>query len=94
LTAVGLGGTQPIADEGTAEGRQKNRRIELVVKTGSEKTTSPTKDTSQASASTPRNPATSDTDDFHATAPDGINYYPDASKIVTPPPPAAKPKTE
>jgi len=32
LVAVGLGGTQPVADGTTAEGRAQNRRIELVVR--------------------------------------------------------------
>lgn len=32
LVAVGLGGAQPIADDTTADGRAKNRRIELVVR--------------------------------------------------------------
>lgn len=31
LDAVGVGGLQPLADNATAEGREKNRRIELVV---------------------------------------------------------------
>jgi len=31
LDAVGVGGLQPLADNNTAEGRGKNRRIELVM---------------------------------------------------------------
>lgn len=31
LTAAGFGGTKPVADNGTPDGRAKNRRIELVV---------------------------------------------------------------
>jgi outer membrane protein OmpA-like peptidoglycan-associated protein len=33
LLVAGLGGTDPVADDGTADGRQQNRRIELVQKT-------------------------------------------------------------
>ncbi len=31
LDAVGVGGLQPLADNSTAQGREKNRRIELVM---------------------------------------------------------------
>ena len=31
MTAKGFGKTQPVASNDTAEGRQKNRRVELVV---------------------------------------------------------------
>ena len=88
LTAVGLGGTQPVADEGTAEGRQKNRRIELVVKKDSSPTQEkavPQKDVTMGEseateASPPIEPAsaTGSTEVFHAPAPDGVNYYPNA----------------
>lgn len=34
VEAVGLGGSEPVADSDTAEGREKNRRIELVIGKG------------------------------------------------------------
>jgi flagellar motor protein MotB len=32
MTTAGFGSTQPVADNNTAEGRQKNRRIEVKIK--------------------------------------------------------------
>jgi outer membrane protein OmpA-like peptidoglycan-associated protein len=34
ITTQGLGATQPVADNGTADGRQKNRRVELKIEKG------------------------------------------------------------
>lgn len=73
LTAVGMGGAKPVASNGTSEGRAKNRRIELVLKK-----TTPKKTTSSAdSASNSSTQDGSNTAPFHATAPNGKNYYPD-----------------
>jgi outer membrane protein OmpA-like peptidoglycan-associated protein len=54
LDAVGVGGLQPLADNNTADGREKNRRIEIVLW---KRLPSP----------------------FHEPAPNGQNYYPNAS---------------
>lgn len=75
LFAVGLGGSQPLADESTPEGREKNRRIELVVRKTDKD--SPQKDS-----------LGNDSDSFHSPAPDGVNYYPSGGAIPPAPSPA------
>jgi len=75
LTTAGLGGSQPVAGNMTAEGREKNRRIELVVVR---------KDATMPPTSNPVPIITfPETDDhpppFHSPAPDGKNYYPNTS---------------
>jgi len=85
LVATGLGGTQPVADEGTAVGREKNRRIELVVRKSPTKQEAPPKEVTQdVPASPPVEPAGNSSPSFHAPAPDGVNYYP--APATAPPP--------
>ena len=83
LIATGVGGTQPVADEGTAEGREKNRRIELIVRTSSTKKETPAKDITQGAPMPDMDTAGNSSSSFHAPAPDGVNYYPTTSS--TPP---------
>jgi len=103
LVATGVGGSQPIADENTAEGREKNRRIELIVRTASATTPSPTPPAAktpatpkQVTRSAPNPPAVPETEpvvetpsQFHPAAPDGVNYYPGTSSSAD----TAKPAT-
>jgi outer membrane protein OmpA-like peptidoglycan-associated protein len=77
LVAVGFGGAQPVADNHTPEGREKNRRIELALRTDS----SPAPDVVEQSPEKPAPADDSDTDNqpapaFHPSAPNGVNYYP------------------
>jgi outer membrane protein OmpA-like peptidoglycan-associated protein len=76
LDAVGVGGLQPLADNGTAEGREKNRRIELVMWKKSPAFHAPA--TNEADGSTPHSdePILINAPTFHAAAPNGNNYYP------------------
>ena len=107
LDAVGVGGLQPLADNSTADGREKNRRIELVMwKKGpgfhkEEPAPEPTQtirdipvvasdspikvpvvrqtpddDDSSPSTDDSSAPAVSSSPTFHASAPNGNNYYP------------------
>jgi outer membrane protein OmpA-like peptidoglycan-associated protein len=89
LVATGVGGTQPVADEGTAEGREKNRRIELIVRKGSAKKETPAKDVTQGVPIPDMDTAGSNGDQFHGTAPDGVNYYPTTNVSSTTPKPAS-----
>ena len=80
LTAVGLGGSQPITSETTAEGREKNRRIELVVRKDSIPPEPPPSDP-PAQVVVKKNPMPQpnppvETDNGFHPPPDGVNYYP------------------
>jgi hypothetical protein len=88
LVAVGLGGTQPLADESTAEGREKDRRIELVVRKATAQTESPQTNSPENApkqlafpqVDAPLTESTgTDSYSFHPAAPDGVNYYPSAN---------------
>jgi outer membrane protein OmpA-like peptidoglycan-associated protein len=80
LVAVGLGGAQPVADNDTPEGREKNRRIELALRTDA--TPAPAEpDVVEQAPDKPAPTDDSDTDNqpppvFHPPAPNGVNYYP------------------
>jgi outer membrane protein OmpA-like peptidoglycan-associated protein len=81
LDAVGVGGLQPLADNDTADGREKNRRIELVMwKKGPAFHEAPkpkdTDDTNTASNTKTDDPDLTNDPTFHASAPNGNNYYP------------------
>ena len=91
LGAVGLGGSQPLAQENTAEGRQKNRRIELVLQKQEESSDPSPNDSAQQKAPvkslskvvTQPKPVPDDSrvqEDGapHGPAPNGTNYYPEA----------------
>ena len=92
LEAVGLGGSQPLAKENTAEGREKNRRIELVLLTPVESVVPvvkhsiqpkvPIKPTAQRVAQQKPPPSETMVQDVGASqgpAPNGTNYYPKPS---------------
>lgn len=72
LTAVGIGGARPLGDNETAAGREKNRRIELVLPKNIPANISPQNDSAADSFE-------KGSSEFHAPAPDGTNYYPSNS---------------
>jgi hypothetical protein len=78
LVAVGMGGTQPLADNDTPEGREKNRRIELALRTDSSPPTPEPTVVEEAPEKPvpPQDSATDSSPAFHAPAPNGVNYYP------------------
>jgi len=78
LDAVGVGGLQPLADNDTAEGREKNRRIELVMwKRGPAFHSSTASEADDSSShSDADTPILNNDPGFHASAPNGNNYYP------------------
>jgi hypothetical protein len=86
LVAVGLGGSEPITQEKGPAAREKNRRIELVVRSQPVAAPEPApldppvKLVVRKQTAPPPPPAANvsvDSDPgFHAAAPDGVNYYP------------------
>ncbi len=90
LTATGVGGTQPLADEGTAEGREKNRRIELIVRDGKTPKQPPPKDATQSAMIPETDASVLNPGPTHQIAPDGVDYYPNTDST---PSPAPKPST-
>jgi outer membrane protein OmpA-like peptidoglycan-associated protein len=77
LDAVGVGGLQPLADNDTAEGRQKNRRIELVMWKNGPAFHTATANSGGGSSSHSDTPVLNNDSTFHPPAPNGNNYYPD-----------------
>jgi outer membrane protein OmpA-like peptidoglycan-associated protein len=84
LIAMGMGGTEPVADDNTADGRAKNRRIELVMLNDAE-TSQKEVDYTPPQPSPPEEAPSAPAEDpseekspvkFYGPAPNGINYYP------------------